>query len=61
MNESIKKPRLLTLKQAAALVEGLTEYRVRRMCISGDIKYHKFGNKYMISESEILKFFGVNA
>ena len=55
---TIKKPRLLTLKQAAALVDGLTEYRVRQMCINGDIKYHKFGNKYMISEYEILRFFG---
>ena len=55
---TIKKPRLLTLKQAAGLVEGLTEYRVRQMCINGDIKYHKFGNKYMISEHEILRFFG---
>ena len=54
-----KKPRLLTLKQAAALVDGLTEYRIRRMCIAGNIKFHKFGNKYMISEHEILKHFGI--
>ena len=55
------KPRLLTLKQAAALVEGLTEYRVRQLCINAEIKYHKFGNKYMISEFEILKYFGICA
>ena len=61
MNNTAKKPRLLTLKQAAELVEGLTEYRVRQMCINGDIKYHKFGNKYMISEHEILNYFGVSA
>jgi len=53
-----KRPRLLTLKEAATLIEGLTEYRVRVLCVNGDIKYHKFGNKYMISEREILQYFG---
>lgn len=57
INALTKKPRLLTLKQAAELVEGLTEYRVRQMCIEGSIKYHKFGNKYMIPERELLKYF----
>ena len=61
MSSEIKKPRLLTLKEAAKLIDGLTEYRVRRMCIDGKIKYHMFGNKYMISEHEILKYFGVSA
>jgi excisionase family DNA binding protein len=60
MDAESRKPRLLTLKQAAALVEGLTAYRVRQLCINGDIKFHKFGNKYMISESEIYKYFGIN-
>lgn len=52
-----RKPRLLTLKEAAKLIDGLTEYRIRMMCIDGKIKYHKFGNKYMISEREILGYF----
>jgi excisionase family DNA binding protein len=56
-----KKPRLLTLKEAAKLIEGLTEYRVRMLCINGEIKFHRFGNKYMISENEILKYFGETA
>ena len=55
------KPRLLTLKQSAALIEGLTEYRVRQLCTDGKIKYHKFGNKYMVSERVILDFFGESA
>jgi len=54
----MKKPRLLTLREAAKLIEGLTEYRVRQMCINGVVKFHRFGNKYMISEKEILTFFG---
>ncbi len=56
MNE--KKPRLLTLKEAAKLIDGLTEYRVRMLCINKEIKFHKFGNKYRISEHEILTYFG---
>ena len=57
MDKTSRKPRLLTLKEAAKLIDGLTEYRVRMMCIKGKIKYHKFGNKYMISERKILKYF----
>jgi hypothetical protein len=57
----MKKPRLLTLKEAAKLIEGLTVYRVRLLCLAGDIEYHKFGNKYMISEKELLTFFGETA
>jgi len=56
-----KKPRLLTLKEAARLIDGLTEYRVRLMCIDGVIKYHKCGNKYMVSERALLDFFGEGA
>ena len=57
INET-NKMRLLTLKQAAKLVDGLTEYRVRIMCTQNIIKYHKFGNKYMIPERELLRYFG---
>ena len=60
MQTASKKPRLLTLKQASELIEGLTEYRVRQLCINGEIKYHMFGKKYMIPDHEILKFFGVS-
>jgi len=61
MNNTTIKPRLLTLKEAAKLIDGLTEYRVRMMCINDDIKYYKFGSKYMVSEREILKYFGESA
>jgi hypothetical protein len=57
----IKKPRLLTLKQSAELIEGLTEYRVRQLCTQGVIKFHKFGNKFMVSERELLKYFNENS
>jgi hypothetical protein len=58
MDGESKKPRLLTLKEAAKLIDGLTEYRVRLMCVRGEVKYHKFGNKYMVSERAILEHFG---
>jgi len=53
-----KKTRLLTLKEAAKLIDGLTEYRVRMLCIENLIKFHKFGNKYMVLERSLLDFFG---
>jgi hypothetical protein len=51
------KPRLLNLKQAANLVTGLTEYRVRQLCLSGEIRHYRFGKKIMLSERELLKYF----
>lgn len=56
-----RKPRLLTLKQAAGLIVGLTEYRLREMCIKGEIKHYKFGTKYMVSERDVLSYFGEDA
>ena len=51
------KPRLLTLKEASKLIQGLTEYRIKTMCLKGELKFFKFGNKYMISEQEIYNYF----
>ena len=39
MKTETKKMRLLTLKEAAKLIDGLTEYRVRQLVLQGDIKY----------------------
>jgi len=55
--ENTRKPRLLPLKEAAELIEGLTEYRVRSLCRENLIKFYKFGNKYMVSEKVILEYF----
>ena len=38
-NKTETKIVMLTIKQAAALVEGLTEYRVRQMCLSGQVPH----------------------
>jgi len=51
------KPRLLTLKEASYLITGLSEYRLRMLCISGKLRHHRFGNKYMVSEKAVLQYF----
>ncbi len=45
--------RILTIKQAAQLIEGLTEYRIRQMCKSGQLRCFKAGNKYLIAEEDL--------
>jgi len=48
----------MTLKEASKLVDGLSVYRLRTLCRDGSIKHHRFGNKIMVTEAEVLKFFG---
>ncbi|MBP3856749.1 MAG: DNA-binding protein [Ruminiclostridium sp.] len=45
--------RILTIKQTAQLIEGLTEYRVRQICKSGQLRSFKAGNKYLIAEEDL--------
>ena len=52
---TIPKRKVLTIKEAAKLIEGLTEYRIRQMCISGDLPCFKAGKKYLISEEALMK------
>ena len=47
---------LLTIKQAAELVNGLTEYRVRQMCVHGQLPHIKAGKKYLINKEIFLKY-----
>lgn len=49
------KRKMLTIKEAANLIEGITEYRVREMCRNGQVKCFKAGKKYLISEEAFLK------
>jgi len=41
---------MLTIKECAALVNGLSEYRVRQMCITGELQHIKAGKKYLINQ-----------
>lgn len=50
----MEKKRILTIKEAAALIDGLTEYRVRQMCITGQLPCFKAGRKYLISEENLI-------
>ena len=54
MNE--KKITMLTIKEAAALVDGLTEYRIRQMCIQNQIPCVMAGRKYLINKEILLRF-----
>ena len=47
---------MLTIKEAAALVDGLTEYRVRQLCKSGELPTVKAGKKYLINKDNLLRF-----
>jgi excisionase family DNA binding protein len=47
---------MLTIKEAAALVDGLTEYRVRELCRSGKLPCFKAGKKYLINKEILHKF-----
>lgn len=49
------KAKLLTIKQAAQVVDGITEYRIRQMCISGELPCFKAGKKYLINENVLLQ------
>lgn len=50
----MEKKRILTINEAAALIDGLTEYRVRQMCITGQLPCFKAGRKYLISEENLI-------
>ena len=47
---------MLTIKEAAALVEGLTEYRVRQMCINNQVPHIMAGKKYLINKDLLLRY-----
>ena len=47
---------MLTIMEAAALVEGLTEYRVRQMCINDQVPHIMAGKKYLINKDLFLRY-----
>ena len=55
-NKTENKITMLTIKEAAALVDGLTEYRVREMCRSGELPCCKAGKKYLINKEILHKY-----
>ena len=47
---------MLTIKQAASLVQGLTEFRVRELCKTGELPCFRAGKKYLINKDILYKF-----
>ena len=56
MNTNQIEPRvkLLTIRQAAGVIDGLTEYRIRQLCRSGELPCVKAGKKYLINEQTLI-------
>lgn len=50
-----EKKKIITIKEAAKLIDGLSEYRIRQMCISGQLPAFKAENKYLIAEENLYK------
>lgn len=49
------KKRVLTINEASKVIEGITAYRIRQLCISGELKHFKAGNKYLIAEKDLIE------
>ena len=61
MEDKAMKRKILTIKEAAQLIDGLTEYRIRQMCISGQLPCFMAGKKYLIAEENLYRaVFGEN-
>ncbi|MCL2774217.1 MAG: helix-turn-helix domain-containing protein [Oscillospiraceae bacterium] len=56
MNTNESKVRLLTIKQAAKVIDGLTEYRIRQLCRTEELPYIRAGKKYLINEQTLINF-----
>ncbi len=54
MSQNLVK--MLTINEAAQLVPGLTKYRIREMCIKGEIPCVKAGRKYLICEQVLIRY-----
>ena len=52
------KATMLTIKEAAGVVDGLTPYRIRRMCREGKLPHIMAGRKTLINQSVLLDVIG---
>ena len=48
--------KMLTIKEASKLIEGLTEFRIRALCISGELPCLKAGKKYLINSQVLYNY-----
>ena len=48
------KRKMYTIKEAAQLIDGINEYRIRTMCKTGQLRAFKAGRKFLIAEDDLL-------
>ena len=51
---------MLTINEAAALVDGLTPFRVRQLCLDGVLPHIKAGRKFLINKKKLFEIIGEN-
>ena len=56
LEQQTAKVVMLTIKEAAELVEGLSPYRVRQMCLTNEIPYIMAGRKFLINKAVFLNY-----
>ena len=57
MSEKIpQKITMISMKEAAELVNGLTKYRIRQMCLENQIPYIMAGRKYLFNKEIFLNY-----
>ena len=53
---NVSQTRMLTINEAAECVSGLSKWRIREMCISGQLPHMKAGKKYLINEQVLVGY-----
>ena len=57
------KPEMLTVKECAALVNGLSEHTVRQLVVQDKVAYVRAGSgvrgKILVSKASLLKYLGI--
>ena len=48
--------RMLTINEAAERAPGLSKWRIREMCISGELPHLKAGKKYLINKQVLIGY-----
>ena len=49
----MQKKKVLTIKEAARLIDGIGVYRIRQMCKTGQLRAFKAGRKFLIAEDDL--------
>jgi len=58
----MNKRKMYTIKEAAQLIDGINEFRIRTMCRTGELRAFKAGRKFLIAEDDLYAaVFGANS